>query len=411
MLEGVPTMDDIDFRGKTTLVRVDLNLPYNKETNKYGHSPRMAEHAKTIKELANRGAKVVILAHQGRPGSTDFLHLEKHAQDLGHYIGKAVKYVDDIMGSTAKAAIRELQDGDILLLENVRFLAEERMDHTTTKHSDSLLVRSLAPLCDIYVLDAYSAAHRGHVSMVGFPAVLPSAIGRVMEQEIKAIRDAIDNPKSPSILVVGGAKPEECISAMKHLLETKNVDKVLTTGVIGNLMLMVRGYKFGEATTAFFKNHQFFEMIPVLKEMDKKYDGTIETPIDLAIEVNGKREEIEIEKLPVDNEVLDIGTKTAKHYAIMIKKAATINIKGPAGVYEHPQFEKGTRAIIEAIAESEGFSVIGGGHTLSSIHKLGIDRKHFSHVTLGGGAMLHVLCGKKLPALEAVRNSPKTKSI
>jgi phosphoglycerate kinase len=402
-------MDDFDFRDKRVLVRVDLNLPYFREKNELGDSKRLVEHAKTIKELADKGARVVVLAHQGRPGEADFLPLVDHAAAFSRYIGKPVKYVDDIHGSRALGEIQLLRPGDILLLENVRFLAEENIETDPETHTRSHLVTRLAPCFDAFVMDAFSAAHRSHASMTGFSKTLPSFSGRVMQRELVAASKAVDSVERPSVLVLGGAKVEECLDAANTLLARNNVDAILTSGVIGELLLMASGRDLGRLTTDFLARKGYFELMHAVEKLWQEHKEKIQLPEDVAVEAGGKRQEMPVSALPAEFMLMDIGEKTAKKYARVLLAAKTINIKGPAGVFEHPEFTKGTWIVLDAIARSEGFSLIAGGHTLSAIHKLGFREEDFGHVSLGGGACLTILAGKPLPAVEALRQ--KTEAV
>ncbi|MCK4327876.1 MAG: phosphoglycerate kinase [Candidatus Diapherotrites archaeon] len=403
-METIQYMDGIDFKGKIVLVRIDLNLPYLRETDEFGHSKRLVEHAKTIRELSDKGAKVVVLAHQGRPGKTDFQRLESHADALEQYVGKPVRYCDEIISKQAVRSISELKDSEILLLENIRFLAEEEKENGAAKHAESILVRTLAPLADIFVNDAYSVAHRPHASIIGFSHILPTVAGRVMEEEIKANAHAIRQAEPPRLFIVGGAKPDDCIKAVSNLLEKGRVDLVLTGGVIGNLFLAAAGYNVGKETMLRIEEEGSADHFSTVKQLYADYEDKIELPVDLAFERGGKRVEIDVEDLPADGIVYDIGTKTAEHYAKLIKGAKTINIKGPPGYFENKLFRRGTEIVFKAIADSSAFSLIGGGHTLAAIQMFSLPEDRFGHITMGGGALLAHLCGATLPGVECLKN-------
>lgn len=396
------TLDGIDVKNKTVVLRVDINVPYDLATRSIQDSARLREHSKTIKELSDKGAKVVVLAHQGRRGDTDFIHLDQHAELLSKHIGKKVEFVEDVIGEKATEGIKSLKPENVLLLDNVRFLDEETEEKLPEEHAKGRLVQTLAPLADIFVNDAFSASHRGHASITGFAAVLLPVAGRVMEKEIVSCEKLL-KPKRPIVYVLGGAKPEEPIGIMKRMLKEEKIDKALTCGVLGEMFLMARGVELGDATRGFLEKKNFLGSTAELKILVEKYGKKIEIPIDVAIEENGKRKDISVQELPADNQILDIGVETAKKYANEIKKAKTIVVKGPAGVYEKPGFETGTKTILEAIAESKAFSLIGGGDSSVAVEKLGIDKTKFSYISLGGGALITYLSGKPMPGIECLK--------
>ncbi len=402
------TLDKVDVKDKTILLRVDINVPYNEKTGKISDSDRLREHAQTIKELSDKGAKVVVLSHQGRRGGSDFIHLNQHAEMLSAHIGKEVKFVDDIIGAKAKDAIKSLESGEIVLLDNVRFLEDETEEKSPEEHKNSAIVKALAPVADIFVNDAFSAAHRSHASIVGFTAVLPSYAGRVMEREVEKLEDIISKMKisKHDTFVLGGAKPSDPLDVMEFMLEKEILEKVLVSGIVGELFLIANGYKLGH-TEDFLKNKKYIEFLPQVKELLKKYGEKIEMPVDVAIKVDDKRVEISVEDLPTDYLILDIGKRTIKKYIDVIKQSITIGFKGPAGKFEDDEFGFGTKSILQAIADSEGVSLVGGGHTLEALDKFNIDKKRFTHVSLGGGALITFLSGKPMPAIEALKNAAR----
>jgi phosphoglycerate kinase len=404
MKKNFLTLDDVDVRDKTVLVRVDINVPYDEATGKISDSERLREHAKTIKELSDKGAKIVVLAHQGRKGDPDFIHLEQHAELLSIHVGKPVQFVADVISGEALEKIKLLKPGDILLLDNVRFLDEETEEKTPEEHANSRLVQTLAPLADIFVNDAFSAAHRSHASIVGFTVELPSVAGRVMEKEITS-SDKVLKPKHPTVYVLGGAKPDDCLNIMKYMLEKKTLDTALTCGTVGELFLLAKGYDLGKATMEFFEKKGFTKLVADAKELLEKYRKKIKVPVDVAVEENGMRKELPVSNLPVDSQLMDIGSETAKEYGEVFKKAKTIVVKGPAGVYEKPGFEIGTKMVLDGVAETKAFSLICGGDTTVAMEKLGIDKSKFSYISIAGGALITYLSGKPLPGVEALRNS------
>lgn len=398
-------MDDFNFKNKTVLVRVDFNSPVDPKTKKVLDDTRIRAHAEsTIKELVKKGAKTVILAHQGRPGDADFISLEQHASLLGKALGISVKYVDDVLGKSAQDAIKNLKSGEVLVLGNVRGVPNEQNKGTPEEHSKTEFVKNLAPLADIFINDAFAAAHRAHISMVGFTAVLPSAAGRIMERELKALGKVLESPEKPSVFVIGGAKGDDSLDISNYVLKNGIADNVLTGGVIGHIFLVAKGFDLGKGNMAFLEKKELMGLVPGIKKLMKQYPGAIITPIDLAMEVNKKRKEIDVEDLPTDNNIFDIGTKTANKFAEIVMKAKTIVVSGPVGVFENPEFKKGSKIVLEAVAESKGFSLVGGGHTVATVEKLGLSDK-MSYISTAGGALIEFLMGKQLPGVVALEKA------
>jgi len=404
------TLDDVAVAGKTVLVRVDFNSPIDVKTKKILDNIRIRTHAEaTIKELIQKGAKVVILAHQGRPSEQDFIPLKQHAEVLGRILNKPVKYVDEVFGEKAQKYIRELKDGEVLVLENVRTFADEQKKGTPEEHAKKEMVEKLAPLADLFVNDAFAAAHRGHVSMIGFTAKLPSVAGRIMERELKSLSKALDKPEKPCLFIMGGAKADDSLEISKYVLSNNIADYVLTGGVVSQVFLAAKGYDLGKPTMAFLEKKELMGLIPGIKELIQKYPEKILTPDDLAIDVNGKRKEISLDKLPTERSIFDIGAKTIENYGKLIKEAKSIVLSGPMGVYENKEFAVGTKQIFEAIANSEAFSLAGGGHTISALQEFGLSSK-ISYISTAGGALIEFLMGKKLPGVVALENAVKKKT-
>jgi len=371
------TIDDFDFKGKTVLLRSDLNSEVI--NNKPIMSPRISESAKTINELKKKGAKVVVLAHQSRPGKKDFISLRKHAKLLSRFT--KVKFIPDIIGKKAVSEIINLKNGEALLLENIRILKEEFNPSTKTS-----LVKVLTNLCDIYINDAFSVSHRKQTSITEFPKVLPSAIGRLMEKELNGIEKLkVKN----ALFILAGSKKEN----IKLINKRK---KILVGGVFGHLCLSASGKKLG-AQENYLKKE--FENFPVLKKKLKRKLKNVKMPVDLAVKANGRRKEIPLSEFPSNCEVFDIGKNTIKNYINEIKKAKVILLKGTLGRCEEKQFCLGTKEILNAMANSKAFTVLAGGHTSTALEKLGINKKAFNYISLSGGAFVSYLAGEKLPGL------------
>lgn len=370
-------LDDFDLEGKRVLVRVDFNSPLVE--GKVRMNDRIMEHAKTLKELSDKGAIVVAIAHQGRPGEADYLeNMEQHAR----LASKIVKtdYVNDLAGEEALEKIKNLEKGQVLLLKNVRSLEDE-----FRPSPDNILVKKLAPFFDLFVSDAFSVVHRDQASVTGFSS-LPSCVGRVMERELMAVKDLRSRKM---VYILGGAKPEDNLVLAKD----PKVEKVLSTGIFSLLCLAAKGCSLGKQDESLDRN---------LVEEAKKVTAKTEVPVDVAINDNG-RKEIGTEELPVDKDILDIGQRTVEKYAQAIAGAGAVFMKGPAGKFEQKGFEKGTLGLLEAIASSDCFSLIAGGHSSHVIESFSLSKDKFSHVSLAGGALIAYLAGKKLPGLEALK--------
>lgn len=399
------TIDDFNLVGKTALVRVDFNSPVDPETKKVLDDTRIRAHGETtIRELVKKGAKTVVLAHQGRPGEPDFIPLKQHAEILGKILGKPVKYVDEIFGEKAQKAIKEMKSGEVLVLENVRTFADERNKGSPEDHAKSEFVKKLAPLADVFVNDAFAAAHRAHISIVGFTAVLPSVAGRIMERELKALKKVLEAPEKPCAFVMGGAKGDDSLEISRYVLKNNIADYVLTGGVIGHIFLVAKDIDLGRPNMQFLEKKDLMGLVPGIKELMKNYPAAITVPVDVAIDVGQKRKEIAVDDLPTDNAIYDIGTETARKYSELLQKAKSIVISGPMGVYENKEFMLGTKKVFETAAAAKAFSLVGGGHTVAAVEELGLAGK-MSYISTAGGALIEFLMGKQLPGVVALEKT------
>ena len=405
------TLDDFKVKDKVVLVRVDFNSEIDPNTKKVTSDVRIKAHAETtIKELAEKGAKTVILAHQGRKGDPDYTPLKQHAEILAKILKRPVQYVDDVYGDKAKTAIKALKSGEILVLENVRGFDGETKNGTPEQHAKTELVQNLAPLADLFVNDAFAAAHRGHVSMGGFTAVLPSCAGRIMERELKSLSRALEKPEKPCVYVMGGAKADDSLEISKYVLSNGIADYVVVGGVTSQLFLAAKGVDLGKKTMDFLAKKELIQFISGIKELLSKYPEAVVLPVDVALDVNGKRKEIPVSKLPTEFSIFDIGAKTVENFGKLISKAKSIVVSGPMGVYENKEFNYGTKKVLEAIANSKAFSLAGGGNTIAAIEEYGLTKK-IGCISTAGGALIEFLMGKKLPGVVALENAVKTKKI
>ncbi len=408
-MQKILTMDDFDFKGKTALVRVDFNSPVDPKTKRVIDDTRIRAHAETtIEELLKKGAKVVVLAHQGRPGEPDFIPLQQHAEILGKILGKPVKYVNDVFNEKVQQAIRELKEGEVLVLNNVRTFAGEQKKGTPEDHAKTEFVRKLAPLADVFVNDAFAAAHRAHVSIVGFTAVLPSIAGRIMERELKALGKVLHAPEKPCVYILGGAKADDALRISEYVLKNNIANHILTGGIAGHLFLTAKGINLGKSNMGLLEKKGLMGLVPGIQKLMKEFPGKIEVPVDVAVEVDGKRKEILIDELPTDYSIFDIGTKTIQKYASMIRSAKSIVVSGPLGVFENKEFLAGTKGVLEAIAASQAFSLIGGGHTVAAVEGLRLADK-MGYISTAGGALIEFLMGEKLPGVVALEKAAARK--
>lgn len=410
---GIALMSDIDLCNKKVLLRLDVNSPINPVTGKITSENRIDKSLPTLKYLLEQNCAIAIIAHQG--DTLDYHNLiamNEHAEKLGTKLGHPVKYIDDVCGPAALAAVQELKPGEIIFLGNLRYLTEEvssfeaAVKLTANEMTKTWLVRKLAPLFDLYVNDAFAAAHRDAPSMVAFQEVLPSCGGELMMKEITALTKVMRCPERPAVFVLGGLKISDAFGMMKQVLENGSADRILTCGVTGNIMLMASGYDLGEKNAKFISDRSLDVFVAPAKDYLARFGDRIIFPQDLAYELEGKRAEIAIEKLPAEALFADMGSKTIEIFKRELQSAGTIFVNGPAGIYENPLFENGTREIWKAIAEAKGYSVIGGGDTVSAAQKF-IDISKINYVCTAGGAMVRFLSGVEMPLITAMKKGKR----
>jgi phosphoglycerate kinase len=400
------TLEDFNFKDRTVLLRVDINCPLDKSTLQIINDSRVRRIVPTVRELMGKRAKVVILAHQSRKGKWDFIPMEQHSKRLAKHLNCNVRYVNDIMGDLAKESIRSLGPGEVLLLDNVRGLDCETAKLDMNGHAASVLVSELSPLIDYYICDAFGAAHRSQCSLVGFPAKVPSASGRLMAKEIFALKAIFDEPRRPSVFVLGGAKFGDISPMVDHVLGSNTADTVILTGLAGNAFLSARGVDIGSASLEILKEELTDDNISSAKEMLAKYGHRILLPQDVAVERDGIRTNVHIGDLPSQEAALDIGQESIERFRKVLQSSRTSFMSGPAGLYEKDGFGTGTKELMTAMIDSKGQSVIGGGHTIGAADLFDLTDR-FSYVSTAGGALETFLLGEDLPAVEALRYSFK----
>lgn len=391
-------ISDYEVKGKKILVRVDFNCAI--ENGRIVPGDRIEAHSQTIKTLAEKGARVIVLAHQGRKDSEDFLHLDQHAKLIEKYIGIPVKYIDDLTGEVAKSAIGNVGDGEVIMLQNVRVRADE-----TTE--DGAIVNALAPLVDYYVLDALSVAHRAHSSVVGFSNRIPSFYGDVLADEMKALESLKDI--NDVTFVLGGSKVKDSFGIMRKWLSDGRAKKFLAGGALSILFLKAKGYSLGDSEE-YFEEAELDEYLEDARKLLEEHGGKIEVPVDVGLKVDDRRVECDADKIK-EGQIFDIGRKTMEIYKKIIAESGAVVMNGPMGVYEIDEFAEGTRVVLQAIYDSKAYSLLGGGHTITALKKLGIGKEGFGYVSLAGKALIEYLCGKELPGINALDENEKKFSV
>ena len=407
---GIKTLDEAEVKGKTVLCRVDINQPVDRAKGTLKSINRIQACVPTVRELSDRGAKVVLMAHQGSDIEyKNFYTTKPHAAVLQELLGREVKWIDDVCGPAAREAIGRLKEGEILLLDNVRFVSEEqtlfemKLCLTHEQQAKTLLVEKLAPLADLYVCDAFAAAHRDQPSLCGFEQVLPSYMGRLFEKEYCTVSQVMEAPERPCVFVLGGAKISDAFLMMNTVLSRGVADKILTGGLVGNIFLTALGKEIGSGSVNFILKSNYGEYIDKAKELYAQYGDKVCLPVDLAWVDNGERREAVLGEVPGDITSLDVGHKTAESYRNAILNAKTVFVNGPMGVFEQAPSEYGTKAVWQALADTEGFTVLGGGDSITATEKYGLASK-MGYICTGGGALIRFLTGEELPVVKALRH-------
>ena len=401
------TLDDFEFKGKTVILRVDINSPIEAATKQLKDDNRIRKSLPTIRELADAGARVVMLAHQGDTEDYhNLIDLLPHSQRLGELLQRPVGFIDDIAGPAAVERIRRLEPGELLLLNNVRYLAEEVSTFvnfvklTPAQLAQTRLVRNLAPLADYFVCEAFAAAHRSAPSLIGFAEVLPAMGGRLLVEEYGALWRVRENPTRPRVYLLGGARIADAFSMMDQVLGEDRAEHVLTSGLTGEVMLLAQGVSLGQPTEQLIEDKGLSPFVVRARKLLQQYGDRILVPSDLAVDDNG-RKEIQVKNLPTDRLLIDIGQDTINRYMAVIEEAATIFVNGPAGVYEQAPGALGTEKLWQAAAAAPGYSVVGGGDSVAAAKRFDV-REKFSYVCTSGGAMVRFLSGQSLPVIEAL---------
>jgi len=389
------SVKDIDLKGKRVFCRVDFNVPM--QEGQITDETRIRAALPTIEYLQEQGAKVILASHLGRPKGqvVEEMRLTPVAKRLSELLGKDVKKADEAYGDSVKAMIAEMNEGDVLLLENVRFYPGE-------EKNDSELAKAFAELADIYVNDAFGAAHRAHASTEGIAHHIPAVSGFLMDKELEVIGKALSNPERPFTAIIGGAKVKDKIGVIDNLLD--KVDNLIIGGGLAYTFVKAQGHEVGKSLLEADK----IDLAKSFMEKAKEKGVNFYMPVDAVIAdkfgADANTQNVAIEEIPADWEALDIGPKTAELYRDVIKKSKLVIWNGPMGVFEIDKFAQGTKAVAEALAESKDtYSIIGGGDSAAAVEKFNL-ADQMSHISTGGGASLEFMEGKELPGVTALND-------
>ncbi|WLV23937.1 phosphoglycerate kinase [Aciduricibacillus chroicocephali] len=386
------TLNDLDVAGKNVFCRVDFNVPMDE--GEITDDTRIKAALPTIRHLSDQGARVILVTHLGRPkGKIDeTLRLDPVAARLSDLLERDVIKTDSVYGSEVDEAIKGLSDGDVLLIENVRFEAGEEKNAPE-------LAEAFAKMADLYVNDAFGTAHRAHASTAGVAEKLPSAAGLLMEKEIEVLGKALENPERPFTAIIGGAKVKDKIDVIDNLLD--KVDTLLIGGGLANTFIKAEGHDVGDSLLEADKVDTAKRFIELAKEKGVRFEIPVDVVIANEFSEDAETKVVPVSEIPEGWQALDIGPKTRKTYSELIADSKLVVWNGPMGVFEMEPFSAGTKTVADALAKTAGYSVIGGGDSAAAVEKFGVAEK-MDHVSTGGGASLEFMEGKTLPGVAAL---------
>jgi phosphoglycerate kinase len=398
-------IDDLDVEGKTVLLRADLNTPL--DGTRITDDGRIRASLPTITRLLGRGARVLVIAHLGRPSGADYTQraaggpsLRPVAERLSELLGQDVPLASDVAGESAAAVAAGLADGDIGMLENIRFEPAETSKDDAERTGLAQRLAALAGPDGLYVADGFGALHRKHASVYDLPALLPHAAGELVLDEVAVLRRLTENPERPYVVVLGGAKPSDKLAVINNLLGS--ADRLIIGGGMSYTFLKAQGHEVGKSL---LEEEQVPRVAEVLAEADRRGVEVV-LPVDLVAATHygadAEHETVAVTEFPADRESLDMGPATRAVFAEKLADAKTVFWNGPVGVFEFPAFSQGTRAVAEAIGAVGGLTVVGGGDSAAAVRILGIPEDSFTHISTGGGASLEYLEGRRLPGLAAL---------
>ena len=399
------TIDDLELNNQRVLLRADLNAPMKQDANgqmQITDDGRLRASVTTINDLRKKNAKIIILAHLGRPKGDrkPELSLKPIAKRLGELVGVSIKFIDDLNDASTLETVNSMQSGEIVMIENIRFEKDETSKDQTERQR---LAQKLAKLGDAFVIDGFGVVHREQASVTDIARLLPKASGRLVQAEQKAFDRVLNNPDRPYVVVLGGSKVSDKLGVINNLI-TK-VNKILIGGGMAFTFLKAQGYEVGDSLLEVDRIEEVKQLLLTAKEKNVEIVLPIDIVISTSLDGTSPVSEVDFDKIPVGQKGLDIGSKTAELFADKIRDAKTVVWNGPMGVFEVNAFAKGTKTVAQALANSAAYSVVGGGDSAAAIRLLGLDESKFDHISTGGGASLELLEGKVLPGLAVLEEA------
>jgi phosphoglycerate kinase len=399
------TIDDLELNNQRVLLRADLNAPMKQDANgqmQITDDGRLRASVTTINDLRKKNARIIILAHLGRPKGErkPELSLKPIAKRLSELVGESIKFIDDLNDASTLEAVNSMQSGEIIMIENIRF----EKDETSKDQSErQRLAQKLAKLGDAFVIDGFGVVHREQASVTDIARLLPKASGRLVQAEQKAFDRVLNNPDRPYVVVLGGSKVSDKLGVINNLIS--KVNKILIGGGMAFTFLKAQGYEVGDSLLEVDRIEEVKQLLLTAKEKNVEIVLPIDIVISTSLDGTSPVSEVDFDKIPVGQKGLDIGSKTAELFADKIRDAKTVVWNGPMGVFEVNAFAKGTKTVAQALANSAAYSVVGGGDSAAAIRLLGLDESKFDHISTGGGASLELLEGKVLPGLAVLEEA------
>ncbi len=393
------TIDDIDVNNQRVLLRADLNAPMKQDANgvmQITDDGRLKASVTTINDLRKKNAKIIVLAHLGRPKGErkPELSLKPIAKRLGELVGTPITFIDDLNGSDTLTIVNALKPGEIAMVENIRYEKDETSKDATERQK---LAKVLATLGDVFVIDGFGVVHREQASVTDIARLLPKAAGRLVQAEQKAFDKVLNNPVRPYVVVLGGSKVSDKLGVINNLIS--KVDKLLIGGGMAFTFLKAQGFEVGDSLLEVDRIDEVKQLIKTAQEKNVEIVLPVDVVISKELDGSAPVSVVDAHQIPVGQKGLDIGPKTSELFATKIRDAKTVVWNGPMGVFEVNAFASGTKTVAQALANSDAYSVVGGGDSAAAIRLLGLDESKFNHISTGGGASLELLEGKVLPGL------------
>ena len=393
------TIDDIDVNNQRVLLRADLNAPMKQDANgvmQITDDGRLKASVTTINDLRKKNAKIIVLAHLGRPKGErkPELSLKPIAKRLGELVGTPIRFIDDLNGSDTLTIVNALKPGEIAMVENIRYEKDETSKDATERQK---LAKVLATLGDVFVIDGFGVVHREQASVTDIARLLPKAAGRLVQAEQKAFDKVLNNPVRPYVVVLGGSKVSDKLGVINNLIS--KVDKLLIGGGMAFTFLKAQGFEVGDSLLEVDRIDEVKQLIKTAQEKNVEIVLPVDVVISKELDGSAPVSVVDAHQIPVGQKGLDIGPKTSELFATKIRDAKTVVWNGPMGVFEVNAFASGTKTVAQALANSDAYSVVGGGDSAAAIRLLGLDESKFDHISTGGGASLELLEGKVLPGL------------